>query len=110
MDPNQHLFHYTWDIEEEECIRRLLALRASRSVPRNTSPEPREIVLRNRIAGNERLMADYFVENPVWNDRTFKRRFRMSHQLFDWLCRDLQQHDRFWVRKAVSNFYIVLLV
>ena len=74
MDPNQHLFHYMWDIEEEESIQRLLALQQeSQSVPRNLSPKPEEIVFCDELAGKNQLMVDYFVENPVWKNQTFEQ-------------------------------------
>jgi hypothetical protein len=59
---------------------------------------PQEIILWNHIAGNKRLMADYFVNLPVYHNQIFKLCFRMSKNLFNWLCNDLQQHNwlPFW--------------
>jgi hypothetical protein len=61
------------------------------------------VILRDRLAGHERLIKDYFSENPVYNERMFERRFRMSRSLFEKIGRDLQEHNRFWIQKAVSK-------
>jgi hypothetical protein len=37
---------------------------------------------RKREEGQERLMADYFAPNPIYSERQFRRRFRMSKALF----------------------------
>jgi len=39
-------------------------------------------IARGRIEGHERLMRDYFVEDPVYDARMFRQRFRMSKRLF----------------------------
>ena len=39
-------------------------------------------IARGRVEGHERLMKDYFVENPVYDARMFHQRFRMSKRLF----------------------------
>jgi hypothetical protein len=54
----------------------------STAAPRNQTGE-RAVILRNRMGGHKRLMKDYFVEFPVYNNWMFERRFRMSRQLFD---------------------------
>jgi hypothetical protein len=43
---------------------------------------PRRFVSRPREEANQRLMEDYFVENPVYNPTIFRRRFRMKKTLF----------------------------
>ncbi|EFP93801.1 uncharacterized protein PGTG_19846 [Puccinia graminis f. sp. tritici CRL 75-36-700-3] len=93
-----HFEYFLWDLEEEVLIQRLLAA-AARPIPRMIQIGDREIILRNRIAGNECLMANYFVKRPVYPNRIFERRFRMSKNLFNQICSDLQQHDRFWILK-----------
>jgi hypothetical protein len=41
-----------------------------------------EVVYRDRHAGNLRIVVDYFVDVPVYNDKFFRRRFQMSTNLF----------------------------
>ena len=45
---------------------------------------------RDRVVANERLLQDYFSENPVYTPDTFRRRFRMSRQLFERIVEDLR--------------------
>ncbi|OEL14990.1 hypothetical protein BAE44_0023991, partial [Dichanthelium oligosanthes] len=42
----------------------------------------RQVVIRNIGAGHEKLVADYFSSNPVYDDHTFRRRFRTRKALF----------------------------
>jgi len=42
----------------------------------------RRHIERDRGAARDRLMSDYFVENPVYNDFQFRRRYRMKRHLF----------------------------
>jgi len=44
--------------------------------------DPRRFVARPREEANQRLMVDYFTENPVYNSTIFRRRFRMRRPLF----------------------------
>jgi hypothetical protein len=65
---------YLLDMEEEDLFRRLLSSAFRPRTP--TVPDrEKEIILRDRLAGHERLMKDYFVEYPVYNNRMFERRF-----------------------------------
>jgi hypothetical protein len=94
------------DIEEEDFIRALLNRIARPPIIRNPDI-PRAVIMRNRIEGHARLMKDYFVALPVYNNRMFERRFRMSRHLFNCLCEDLQRHHRFWLLKAVSTCFFL---
>ena len=42
----------------------------------------RRHIERDRGAARDRLMSDYFIENPVYNDFQFRRRYRMKKHLF----------------------------
>ena len=35
----------------------------------------RQVIPRDRLSGHARLMADYFVSNPVYDDDFFRRRY-----------------------------------
>jgi hypothetical protein len=43
---------------------------------------PRRYVARPREEANQRLMEDYFTQNPIYNSTIFRRRFRMRRPLF----------------------------
>jgi len=49
---------------------------------RRRSSGPRRYVARPREEANQRLMDDYFTENPIYNSTIFRRRFRMRRLLF----------------------------
>ena len=49
---------------------------------RRHSSGPRRYVARPREEANQRLMDDYFMENPIYNSTIFRRRFRMRRLLF----------------------------
>lgn len=55
------------------------SLEASSSRQRRGS---RRTVRRDRVGGNARIVANYFCDNPVYNEVDFRRRFRMSKPLF----------------------------
>ena len=42
----------------------------------------RQYRYRDGVSGNSQLLNDYFVENPVYDETLFRRRFRLSRPLF----------------------------
>ena len=42
----------------------------------------RTVIPRNREAGHDDIVANYFCENPIYTDRQFRQRFRMTKPLF----------------------------
>ena len=64
----------------------------------------RQYRYRDRVSGNSRLLNDYFVENPVYDETLFRRRFRLSRPLFLRILRTLQQYNNYFVqRRNVAN-------
>ncbi|KAJ9538616.1 hypothetical protein OSB04_031349 [Centaurea solstitialis] len=63
---------------------------------------------RHREEGNDKLVADYFSDNPVYNDNDFSRRFRMSRRLFLRILGDLESEFDFfkqqWDARGVKGF------
>jgi hypothetical protein len=62
---------------------------------------------RNALAGHEQLMNDYLVENSVYSEKDFERRFRVTKGVFIRLCNDLQTKNStsYFIQRAVSNFF-----
>ena len=60
---------------------------------RQTRRPPRN---RDRLAGHEMLVRDYFADNPVYDDQLFARRFRMSKRLFKRIVDDLEANYQFF--------------
>ncbi|KAF5805829.1 hypothetical protein HanXRQr2_Chr05g0214061 [Helianthus annuus] len=61
-----------------------------------TSNRRRYIELQ-REEGHETLMADYFVEDPKYNEDIFRHRFRMSKRLFLKIVSDVEENDPWFV-------------
>ena len=59
----------------------------------------RQYRYRDRVSGHSRLLNDYFVENPVYDETLFRRRFRLSRPLFLRILHTLQQHDYYFVQR-----------
>ena len=58
----------------------------------------------DRVSGHSRLLNDYFVENPIYDETLFRRRFRLSRPLFLRILHTLQQHNDYFVqRRNVAN-------
>ncbi|KAJ0544286.1 hypothetical protein HanRHA438_Chr09g0424291 [Helianthus annuus] len=54
---------------------------------------------RDWLGAHERLMQDYFCENPLYDDEHFRRRFRMSRCLFLKISNDLASEFPFFLHK-----------
>lgn len=62
-------------------------------------PGRRPNVERECVLGHERIFRDYFAADPVYNELQFRRRFRMSRQLFLRLVDAVQDHDAYFIQK-----------
>ncbi|KAJ9552394.1 hypothetical protein OSB04_016439 [Centaurea solstitialis] len=66
---------------------------------------------RGREEGDDKLVADYFSDNPMYDDGNFSRRFRMSHRLFLRIVADLERElDYFkqqWDARGVKGFSLL---
>lgn len=60
----------------------------------------RSFIRRDRAAANERIHSDYFSEDPLFNEKIFRQRFRMAKPLFERILTQLQQHDDYFVQKS----------
>ncbi|XP_022019685.1 uncharacterized protein LOC110919734 [Helianthus annuus] len=61
----------------------------------------RKYVLRDREKGHKTIMADYFVEEPKFNEEVFRYRFRMSKRLFLKIVSDVQAINS-WFQEGVD--------
>nr|XP_043626018.1 protein ALP1-like [Erigeron canadensis] len=79
----------------EERVQNVL-LRAAELIRRQIDEQPAPIIRRrvpvdrDRIEAHARLMHDYFAEEPPYPPRLFRRRFRMSKNLFKRIVGDLE--------------------
>ncbi|XP_050286616.1 uncharacterized protein LOC126725756 isoform X1 [Quercus robur] len=79
------------DSDEDEIIEEV--------VMDSTSRKRRSYIRRNHLAGHERLYLDYFADSPVYSEKVFRRRFRMSRTLFLNIISKVEAHDPYFVQK-----------
>ncbi|XP_062006064.1 uncharacterized protein LOC133723265 [Rosa rugosa] len=68
---------------------------------------PNEERLREERGKN--MLADYFVDRPVFKDWEFRTRYRMSLNLFKRISTDLCQYDRYFVQRSDATGKVELL-
>jgi hypothetical protein len=88
-----------FDIEEEENISMLLAVRANKKPKVGGSVFGRQKLWRERIEGHNKLMRMYFNENMTFPESYFRRRFRMSIGLFKHIAQEVMKHDTYFEQR-----------
>jgi hypothetical protein len=68
---NKHRARYNDDEIAEATVIVQLLEEEEQSKPRRGSVIGRQVVHRDRLTGHSRLMADYFVPNPIYDDDFF---------------------------------------
>ena len=66
----------------------------------NNRRRRRKYINRNRETGEDRLMRDYFGDEPVYTDFQFRTRFRMQRHLFLRIVTDLENRYAFFQRRV----------
>ena len=97
------------DAEEEESIAILACLAMQIKEDTNANPKRggsefgrRKRKLRMRVEGHCMLYGDYFIEDPRFDEKDFRRRFRMSRNLFMGLMQGMREHDSWFKLKKVD--------
>ena len=85
-----------FDKEEEEDLAMILAMHINKKPKHGGSVMGRQKIWRDRIDAHNRLMRHYFMENPTYPESYFRRRFRMSTELFRRIAEKLASHDWFF--------------
>ncbi|XP_019183666.1 PREDICTED: uncharacterized protein LOC109178499 [Ipomoea nil] len=75
-----------------------MANQASNSRHGGSVPSHR-VIHRDRVDGDRRLWADYFSENPKYNETMFRRQFRMSRNLFLRIANAVEDHDNYFLQR-----------
>jgi len=60
----------------------------------------RHNVPRDILGGHEKIYWDYFADKPVYNEKHFRRRYRMSRALFLRIVAAVEAHDEYFRQKA----------
>jgi len=83
-----------FDLNKEEDIAMLVAMHKGKKRKHGGSVYGRAFIRRERVGAHKRLMRNYFGSSPVFPEKYFRRRFRMSKDLFIHICNSVKQHDR----------------
>src|SRR5690349_8056646 len=97
------LKQYFEDDDEEQFLLLLQQSAVSASmtnmVVHGGSHAGRQNVDRGRLAGHQQIIMDYFSETPVYNDKLFRRRFRMRKSLFLRIMAAVETEDAYFTQK-----------
>jgi len=101
MEEEDDDMHFLLDDDEAEVATYNLLVEAESSHTRRRSDAPPKVIRpRDLPSGHKRINADYFVPNPVYNDKQFRRRFRMFRPLFKCIKEAVKNHDDYFKKKC----------
>ena len=88
-------------MEEEEDIAMVLAVHEhmNKRPKRGRSVRGTVKIRQERIDADQRLMRNYFIENPIYPERWFRRRFRMGTELFRFIAKAVTLRDPFFEQR-----------
>ena len=104
MDPSE----FPFDIEaykkqseiEERYIVNRFRERRKKIVEEQTPRSKRKYFKRDHVAANQRLIDDYFANQPTYDDAIFRRRFRMRKHVFLRIVGDLSSNDNYFTQRV----------
>ncbi len=81
----------------EDAVRYIVSSTVEGSGTEGSRPrKKRTYISRDRESANDRLIADYFSNQPIYDERQFRRRFRMRKHVFIRIVDTLSLHYRFF--------------
>ncbi|XP_050278347.1 uncharacterized protein LOC126719884 [Quercus robur] len=80
------------DSDEDEIMRRILKGSTKQR-------KRRRYIECDRLAGHKRLYLDYFSDTPVYPPNLFRRRFRMSRNLFLRIQHEVEAYESYFIQK-----------
>ncbi|XP_057418755.1 uncharacterized protein LOC130712961 [Lotus japonicus] len=103
MDPSENPFDLAAyiqnsQIEEAYILNRFRERR--RKILEDTAPRSRKYLGRDHAAANQRLIDDYFANEPTYDDAMFRRRYRMQKQFFLRIVGDLSSSDNYFTQRV----------
>ena len=88
-----------WDLEEEKDIAMVLILHKNKRSKHGGSIWGYETLRRLRRDADDNLMRNYFGPTPIFLERYFRRRFRMSKDLLQHNANSMKQHGRYFEQR-----------
>ncbi|XP_045797550.1 uncharacterized protein LOC123891686 [Trifolium pratense] len=86
------------EVEETYVLNRFRERR--KKILEDGAPRSRKYVNRDHSAANQRLIDDYFANEPTYDDAMFRRRYRMQKHLFLRIVGDLSSSDNYFTQRA----------
>ena len=89
------------DEEHLQMLACLVVLYAADAQPKRggSAPNRQKSKPRQRAEGYCMMYADYFADDPLHGEKTFRRHFRMNRKLFLKIVHGVQEFDRYFVCK-----------
>jgi hypothetical protein len=103
MDPSEYPFdiaayNQKSEIEETYIVNRFRERR--NKILEDIAPRSRKYLNRDHAAANQRLIDDYFANDPTYDDAMFRRRYRMQKHVFLRIVEDLSSSDKYFTQRV----------
>jgi hypothetical protein len=92
-----------FDMAEDEDIAMLLLVHKNKKPKHGGSVFGCEKIWRLRLEADNTLMRNYLGPNPTFPERIFRRRFRMSTELFRTIAERMKIQDRFFQQRRSAS-------
>ncbi|XP_073309962.1 uncharacterized protein [Primulina huaijiensis] len=89
-------------ISREQNLVDSYIIQQEKEVTHGSSISGHIFIRRDREIADRKLFNDYFAENPVYNEAMFRRRFRMSRNLFLRIVDGIQNDDVYFIQRSDS--------
>ncbi|XP_045810327.1 uncharacterized protein LOC123904745 [Trifolium pratense] len=86
------------EIEETYILNRFRECR--QKILEYNAPRTRKYLNRDHAAANQRLIDDYFANEPTYDDPMFRRRYRMQKHVFLQIVKDLSSSDDYFTQRV----------
>jgi hypothetical protein len=97
MDPfDIEAYKQKCDIEDTYIVNRFIQRR--KKIEEDSASRTRKYFNRDHAAVNQRLIDDYFSNEPTYDDAMFRRRYRMQKHVFLRIVGDLSSSDNYFTQ------------
>ncbi|XP_024642122.1 uncharacterized protein [Medicago truncatula] len=86
------------DIEDTYIVNRFIQRR--KKIEEGSGSHSRKYLNRDHAAANQRLIDDYFANEPTYDDAMFRRRYRMQKYVFLRIVGDLSSSDNYFTQRV----------
>ncbi|XP_024632937.1 uncharacterized protein [Medicago truncatula] len=99
MDPfDIEAYFQKRDVEDTYIVNRFIQRR--KKLEEGSASRTRKYFNRDHVAANQRLIDDYFANEPTYDDAMFRRRYRMQKHVFLRIVGDLSSSDNYFTQQV----------